>query len=563
MPSLNLTLGLDIAKRSGLIKPRVAIAVGLYQIGATMVATLDGVSLVLLVNLVTTGLNEQTANPIFEQIIDWLKSVGVSADFPIFLMVVVTALFAKMVLAACLDASDAKFTAYAREHIQRALFLTILATQWSVLQRLRIGQLAATFTDEAQTCTKYLLSTARLGSCLIGVMVISFLAITVNIEISLLLGAVGIPLMLILRAVFRWQTQLSSDQMLARQELAANVTERIGNLLQIKTSRSEHLHALAGLRLTKTIAKLEVRIGWALAFVNSFNILVVTVSLTVFSLWCAWRNMPLQEGFVSLASVGVLGTRAIGQINNALVAFGNLSRLSASLIPVNEILRFPKEIPRTLVTERITDVEMSGISFRSEGAARGIERIDLRVGPGSPIVIRGPSGSGKTTIANIICGLYQPDSGAVTYVGQSGKRYDSGQWAARISYVTQDVMLFQASVRDNILQGNTGVSDTDLWSLLEKVGAAEFVREHGGLDAILIEGGRSLSGGERRRLAIARALAACPDILIFDEIMSGLDSELKVAIGKLMNALSSSLVVIAISHDPDEAFGWQALELTI
>lgn len=563
MNSLGLNLGLEIARRSGLLNLRVFASIAGYQIGAVALAFFDGVGLLLLVSLMTSGLNATSDNLVLSKSVSWLQSAGIRPDFSSLLLVVAACLSARVLLSLSLDTADAKFVAYAREHVQRSLFRAVIGAKWENTYTFRVGQLATTFTDEAQTTTKFLLSMIRLMFYMIGSVVSGVLALTVNVEISLVLVVVGVPLLLILRLVFRRQSRLSAEQMSARQRLAADVIERFSNLFHIKTTRSERIETVKGLDFAKPIAALEVQIGLGLAFVNSFHIISILAALGTISVWSYWRGSSLEVAFAGLASVGVLGYRASGQINNVLVALGNLTRLSGSLNPVAEILRLPQATQRISIPEPVTAVELIGVTFRHIGGVSSIRRMDFRVGRAMPLVIRGPSGSGKTTIANLVCGLYQPDNGIVCYVGQSGERYGAGQWAARISYVTQDVMLFQASVRDNIQQANTEVSDAELWNILEKVGASEFLRERGGLDAILVEGGRSLSGGERRRLSLARALAAHPDILILDEIMSGLDSDLKVTIGKLVDSLSGSMVVITISHDPDEAFGSQTLEMTI
>src|SRR6185503_4705466 len=99
--------------------------------------------------------------------------------------------------------------------------------------------------------------------------------------------------------------------------------------------------------------------------------------------------------------------------------------------------------------------------------------------------------------------------------------------------------------------------DDELWKVLEHVGAADFVRTLGGLDGVLAEAGRSLSGGERRRLGIARALCTRPDVLILDEIMNGLDAVRKSEVAAIVELLAREVVTVAITHDSQEFPGWR------
>ena len=141
-----------------------------------------------------------------------------------------------------------------------------------------------------------------------------------------------------------------------------------------------------------------------------------------------------------------------------------------------------------------------------------------------------------------------PSSGELIYEGASGKSYLSSKYRANIGFVTQDIYLFQGTLRSNLI-GNRKHKDEEIWSALKQVDIFNFVKKIGGLNTQTKEAGRSLSGGQRRRLGIARALLSGCDILIFDEILSGLDKKNKIAITKLINKLSNKKILIMISHD--------------
>ena len=150
---------------------------------------------------------------------------------------------------------------------------------------------------------------------------------------------------------------------------------------------------------------------------------------------------------------------------------------------------------------------------------------------------------------NIISGLYQPSVGSVNYIGlDSGSKYSSLSFRPKIGYVPQDIYFFKGSIRDNLVSGEEH-DESLVWDVLDKVFASSFVRELGGLDVESSEAGRSLSGGQRRRLAIAKVLLAGCDVLLFDEVTSGLDDFNRKGVIDLIKSISKDKITIVISHD--------------
>jgi ABC-type bacteriocin/lantibiotic exporter with double-glycine peptidase domain len=211
-------------------------------------------------------------------------------------------------------------------------------------------------------------------------------------------------------------------------------------------------------------------------------------------------------------------------------------------------LDLPSSPKRATLLNPVTAVRLREVSY-AFGSLEVLKQVSLVASRGKPLVLVGRSGTGKTTLANLIAGLYFPMSGDVAYKdAATGKEYSSRFFRAHVGYVAQDIYLFHGTLRDNLVSGRE-VDDIDIWHVLEVVGAAEFVRAIGGLDAESTEAGRSLSGGQRRRIGIARVLLSECDILIFDEITAGLDQQNRKSILALMDSLAASHVLVFISHD--------------
>jgi ABC-type bacteriocin/lantibiotic exporter with double-glycine peptidase domain len=251
--------------------------------------------------------------------------------------------------------------------------------------------------------------------------------------------------------------------------------------------------------------------------------------------------------FALIASVGILGMKAIGQLNGAVTLLGTLSRLSGSLYPVLNALNTPPFHATKLINEQVTSVNCNNLSY-GYGSHKVIDGATFSAVKGVPLLLSGRSGKGKTTLTNLIANLYLPDSGSVNYQGASGQEYPSNQYRALVGFVTQDIYLFSGSLRSNLTAGRD-YTDEKIWSVLDQVEASDFVRSMGGLDMDTVEAGRSLSGGQRRRLGIARVLIPGCDILIFDEVTAGLDKINKDAVIRLIEKIARSKVVVVISHE--------------
>ena len=195
-------------------------------------------------------------------------------------------------------------------------------------------------------------------------------------------------------------------------------------------------------------------------------------------------------------------------------------------------------------------IELRDVSFayRAEDGRSVLANIDLTVPVGQTTAIVGPSGSGKSTTADILIGLLAPDSGAFLIDGMALTDADRPAWRQRVSYVSQDIFLFHASVRDNLLIANPAASEADLWDALDAA-SASFVRDlPAGIDTVLGDRGSSLSGGERQRVALARALLRHPDLLVLDEATSQLDAANEAKVQEAIKGLHGRVTLVVIAH---------------
>lgn len=161
----------------------------------------------------------------------------------------------------------------------------------------------------------------------------------------------------------------------------------------------------------------------------------------------------------------------------------------------------------------------------------------------------GASGAGKTSIADLVCGLHQAQSGSILVDGTDVLELNIAEWRGLIGYVAQEFFMLNDTLRMNIAMSDPSISDEDIWRALDEAGASEFVSElPDGLDTQLGERGLMLSGGQRQRISLARALVRRPRLLILDEATTALDPETEAKICMTLQEISRRTAVLAISH---------------
>jgi ATP-binding cassette subfamily B protein len=225
-----------------------------------------------------------------------------------------------------------------------------------------------------------------------------------------------------------------------------------------------------------------------------------------------------------------------------------------SLNNLEEILKTPKE-PKPaspVILSEIGSLEFSEVSFQHRTATtRALKGISFRVERGETIAFVGPSGSGKTTLVKLLVGLYIPQRGRILYDGFPVSDVDLDRLRERIGFVTQDTQLFSGTIRENLLFVSPSASDEECLDVLQKSACESLLaRADKGLDTVIGEGGVKVSGGEKQRLSIARALLRRPSLLVFDEATSSLDSLTEEEISETIRDISTrrDLITILIAH---------------
>jgi len=336
--------------------------------------------------------------------------------------------------------------------------------------------------------------------------------------------------------------------------LAGATTESLRNIELVKSLGLAEQEIGRLNNVTNKILKLElkkVRYIRSLSFVQGTVINAVRTSILFFMLYLIFRQEITFGQFFSLYIYSFFIFGPLQELGNiiglyretevSLKRFGNILAMPTEARPAN-----PKRIGR------IESLKFENVSFQYPSAHNpSLNRISFALDAGQTIAFVGPSGSGKTTLVKLLVGLYQPQAGSIMYNGSSGLEIDLDELREQVGFVTQDTQLFAGSIRENLLFVRPSASDELCLKVLNRAACQALLsRAPSGLSTLIGEGGVKVSGGERQRLSIARALLREPSLLVFDEATSSLDSLTEEEITGTIRDVSSAKthLTILIAH---------------
>lgn len=281
------------------------------------------------------------------------------------------------------------------------------------------------------------------------------------------------------------------------------------------------------------------------------------------------RARELSVGLTAIAAIALVGTGvAIGfPAASLLVVLLMLSRMSGPLsevqrglqqlvhsLPSYERLRALEEMlrpARARAASAVAPFETAGLSFEKVSASRGgrdiLSAFSIHIPPGAIVGIAGPSGVGKTTLLDLMAGILAPDTGQIRHVDAGPTRF-----ANALAYVGQDPVLSGRTLRES-LSWSSDADTSEMVEALHLVGVAALLRRVGGIDAPLGERGAMISGGERQRVGLARALLRRPRLLLLDEALNALDADSESDILTMLAGLNPRPTIVIVAHRP-EAF---------
>jgi len=316
----------------------------------------------------------------------------------------------------------------------------------------------------------------------------------------------------------------------------------------------------------REIGKLRLKLANVLAeiqFMPNISKYVIESGIVIGAVLIAGVQFALQDARHAVATLSVFlasGTRIAPAIMRLQQSLVQIKSGIGSAMPTLMLIESLENVP---LIDQTTDtlqtshegfsarVDLKDISMLYPGKNRkALDEVSFSVSPGKSLAIVGPSGAGKTSIVDVLLGVLPPTSGYVIISGNAPLETIS-TWPGAISYVPQDVTISNGTFRENVGLGypKEVISDDLVWAALEIAQLAEFVRSlPDGLDTKVGERGTKISGGQRQRLGIARAMFTQPKLLVLDEATSALDGQTEADISEAIQGLKGTVTVVMIAH---------------
>ena len=430
-----------------------------------------------------------------------------------------------------------------------------LSLPYSVFEDERSGETLGKLQKVRQDTEKLITAVINiLFVSLIGFIFVSVYAVHIYWPIALvffsMIPVIGGMSLLLSKKIKNIQKTIVSETTM----LAGSTTESLRNIELVKSLGLTNQEMNRLNTTTDKILKLELKklhYLRSLSFIQGTVVNFARVSILFFMLYLIFNKTITFGQFFSLYIYSFYIFSPLQEIGTVISTY---REAEASLTNFKNLMTTPVEVvPVDLQSiGQVKSITFNNVSFGYKSSTdQALNDISYTVEHGKTIAFVGPSGSGKTSLVKLLVGLYTPTKGEILYNTIPFESIDKEELRKQIGFVTQDTQLFAGTIRENLLFVNPNATDEECLDALNKAQCQQLLARGGlGLDTLIGEGGVKVSGGEKQRLSIARALLRKPTILIFDEATSALDSLTEAEISKTIQEISNlrSSVTILIAH---------------
>ncbi len=350
-----------------------------------------------------------------------------------------------------------------------------------------------------------------------------------------------------------WRVKLRRQMNEADTEVNARAVDTLTNFETVKAFAAEQREADRFDTAKKRYAEAASKSQQSLAGLNAAQAAIMNGGLLAVALTGAFKVLNGQLEAGDVAALTLMLMNVYQPLNILGWAYREIKQASVDLERLFQTLKLKPEVADKPDAPALVlkggGVRFEGVSFAHDGRDRSVSEVSFEIAPGSFVGLAGPSGAGKSTLLRLLFRFYDPDEGRVLIDGQDIAGVTQSSLRNALGLVPQDVVLFNDTLRENILYGHPEADEDALWDAVERARLGDFVRSlPKGLETRVGERGLKLSGGEKQRVGVARAILKNPPILILDEATSALDSETESEVQAALAEAARGRTTIAVAH---------------
>lgn len=389
---------------------------------------------------------------------------------------------------------------------------------------------------------------------IVGIIFVMVYAMTVQPGLILLylFSAAGLSFFIsfLSKRIKKVQTVIMNET----KQLAGSTTESLRNIELIKSLGLTHQETSRLNDRTRKILVLElkkVRQIRSISFIQGTTVNLLRQSIMFVLLYLLFKENLTLGQIMTLQFYSFFIFGPLQEVGNVIIAY---REAEASLTNFEKIINTPieKKPENPVPLNAIQKLAFDKVTFRHKSANYdALSTISFEVQQGETIAFVGPSGSGKSTLVKLLVGLYSTPTGRILYNDIDSNDIDKDELQQQLGFVTQDTQLFAGTIRENLLFTKPDATDEQLNFALSQAACESLIaRSEFGINTIIGEGGMKLSGGEKQRISIARALLRTPKLLVFDEATSALDSITEEAISNTIRSIGNQKehITVLIAH---------------
>ena len=463
-----------------------------------------------------------------------------------FLLLVFTAKYVLTYLTMNISSfTEAEVSARLRTRLLRLLF----GANWRYLTSRKTGQLTNEIINNASRAASAYRQSARFFSY--GVQAFFYVCAAFLVSLGLTVTGIIVGLVFYLSFGFfvKRSRQLGQRQTKNLSVLSTLLSDTLNNIKPIRAMERQ-AHTVDNIldqnsKVRATGRRMAIISNAVYTISDAFLVGTLLLGLYVATVWF---KIPFSELAV-MAIVAIRAIETLKQTQNCRQTLAGIESAYWSAQKQIETLNTMQEIRNGVLIPSLTDsCTFEGVSFE-HNTVPVVQNISLSIPANDITVLVGPSGAGKTTIVDLLLGLHRPTKGTIAIDGVPLDEIELGRWRAMIGYVPQETTLLHGTLRQNVTLDDPSITEEAIQEALRLSGADAFVNQlPDGLETIAGEMGTRFSGGERQRIALARALVLQPKMLLLDEVTSALDPKTELEICSNIANLKGTLTILAVTH---------------